>query len=179
VARTLVDLAEVIGARPLERALDQAEVLRLFDARAIEDILGRSHGRPGAAALRTALVRHDPGATLTRSELEERFLAICAEAALPRPAVNATLLLDEGAIEVDFLWRAERLIVETDGRAAHGTSAAFEADRERDRRLLLAGWDVVRWTWRAVTARPGEVAATLRTLLARGAVRRTTGPAPP
>ena len=37
-----------------------------------------------------------------------------------------------GDEEVDFLWRAEQLIVETDGAATHVTPTAFEEDRRRD-----------------------------------------------
>jgi very-short-patch-repair endonuclease len=31
--------------------------------------------------------------------------------------------------EVDFLWREQRLVVETDGWATHGDRRSFEADR--------------------------------------------------
>jgi len=51
----------------------------------------------------------------------------------PRPEVNAWLTVGDRSFPVDCLWRAERLIVELDGRAVHGTATAFEADRERDR----------------------------------------------
>ena len=68
---------------------------------------------------------------------------------------------------VDLLWRQQRLIVETDGRDVHTTRQAFERDRERDQRLMLAGWRVVRFTWRQLTREPERVAATLRALLAQ------------
>ena len=93
--------------------------------------------------------------------LEERFLALCEEAKVPKPEVNAQV---EG-IEVDFHWRAQRLIVETDGYATHGTRSGFARDRERDRRLLIAGWRVMRFTWREVVRSPTEVPGTLQVLL--------------
>ena len=58
------------------------------------------------------------------------------------------------------------MIVETDGRAAHGTRRAFEHDRRRDQRLVLAGWRVIRVTWRQLTREPGELVRTLQALLA-------------
>jgi len=61
----------------------------------------------------------------------------------------------------------QRLIVETDGRDVHTTRQAFERDRERDQRLMLASWRVVRFTWRQLTREPERVAATLRALLAQ------------
>jgi very-short-patch-repair endonuclease len=63
--------------------------------------------------------------------------------------------------EVDFLWPDRRLNVETDGRSVHGTPIAFERDHRRDLDLELAGWHVLRFTWRQVVESPGRVAATL------------------
>lgn len=168
VARTLLDLAEVVPPRSLERALDQAEVLRVFDLRALETSIARARHRRGAKLLRAALTDHSPGTTVTRSELEERFLALCSAASVPQPRVNAWITLPDGgsAIQADFSWPEHRLIVETDGRGSHATHRAFEADRDRDRRLVLAGWVVIRFTWRQLTQEREEVIATLRQLIA-------------
>jgi very-short-patch-repair endonuclease len=168
LARTLVDLAEVVDRRALERACEQAEILDLFNADAVEDALTRVRGRHGAPKLRAVLGAAVPGPTLTRSELEERFLALCRAARLPHPEVNAWIALDGGeGAEADFLWRAEALIVETDGHATHGTRRAFERDRRRDQRLQLAGYRVIRFTWRQVVGDPAGIAATVKGLLAR------------
>jgi predicted transcriptional regulator of viral defense system len=166
VARTLVDLADVIDRRGVERAVNQAEVLQTFDLRAVHEVLARAAGRRGASVLRGVLDTYE-GPTITRRELEERFLALCRSASLPSPALNAWIVLDDGtAYQVDFLWREQGLIVETDGWASHGTRQAFENDRRRDRRLRLAEYEVVRFTWRDVMYEPSEVEATLRGLLA-------------
>ena len=71
------------------------------------------------------------------------------------------------AYQADFLWRAERLIAETDGRAFHSHRRAFEHDRLRDQRLILAGFTVVRFTWRQVGDDPRRVANAIKALLAR------------
>ena len=76
-ARTMLDLAEVVPRRALERAMSEAENLRLFDLAAIERVLHAHPRRHGAARLRAALDRAAVGDELTRSELEERVLAIC------------------------------------------------------------------------------------------------------
>jgi very-short-patch-repair endonuclease len=89
--------------------------------------------------------------------------------------VNEWIPLDGGVTySPDFLWRAERLIVETDGWESHGTRKAFEDDRRRDRRLSVAGWTVVRFTWRDVEREPAEVIETLAAL--RNARRRDGTP---
>jgi len=165
VARTLLDLADVVDRRGVERAIEQAEILRILDVRALNDVLDRGKGRRGCAVLRALLGAHRSGATATRSELEERFLRICREAGVTGPRVNAFVALPDGGFEVDFLWPAERLVVETDGRAYHGTRHVFESERERDRRLVLAGWRVVRFTWRQLSEGPGEVTDVVQALL--------------
>jgi very-short-patch-repair endonuclease len=69
--------------------------------------------------------------------------------------------------EVDFYWPAAKLIVETDGAATHLTPTAFEADRIRDAELTVAGYRVVRFTWRQLRDRPQTVARTLQRLFAQ------------
>jgi very-short-patch-repair endonuclease len=73
---------------------------------------------------------------------------------LPTPESNSSV---EG-YQVDFVWREERLIVETDGWAAHGTRGSFERDRRRDAELVAAGWRVLRITWRQLEREPAWVA---------------------
>jgi Transcriptional regulator, AbiEi antitoxin/Protein of unknown function (DUF559) len=165
VARTLLDLADVIDRRGVERAIDQAEVLRLFDLRAVEEVLARSNGRRGAPVLRSVLAGYH-GPTLTDEELEERFFALCRRAGIAQPEVNVWIALEDGAVKADFLWRAERLVIETDGWGSHGTRRAFERDRRRDRRLRLAGYETFRFTWRELVDEPAGVGETLRRLLA-------------
>jgi predicted transcriptional regulator of viral defense system len=166
VARTLLDLAVALPRRAIERAVDQAEVLRVLDARQIDEVLARAGNHRGAAVLQAVLGEHAPGTTLTRNDLEEAFLAICHDSGLPRPEVNAWIALDPTGYEADFLWRAAGLIAETDGRDVHATKRAFEHDRRRDQRLMRAGYRVVRFTRRQVLEEPRDVLATLRALVA-------------
>jgi predicted transcriptional regulator of viral defense system len=166
-ARTLVDLGDVVGRSAVERAVDRAELLRLFDGRAVHEALARVGRRRGAGTLRAILGKYKQP-TLTEEGIEEAFLALCGKAALPGPAVNTWIALDDGvAYKADFLWREHRLIAETDGRDVHTTRKAFEHDRLRDQRLTLAGFTVMRFTWRQIVDEPRRVAEALRTLLAR------------
>jgi very-short-patch-repair endonuclease len=157
--RTLIDLADVLPHRQLERAIDEAAYLRL-DLTALRP----RPGRRGAGRLARVLGEHDPGSTRTRFDLEERMLALCRRAELPAPDVNADVM----RYEVDFVWREARLIVETDGWKSHGTRAAFERDRLRDAALVAAGWRVVRITWRRLERDPEGVARELVHLLGIG-----------
>jgi len=158
--RTLIDLADQLPPHRLERALHRAEILRVLDAAVLRRRLAELPGRRSRELLR-ALATLDAGPQPTRSELEERLLALIADHNLPRPRVNATV---EGH-EVDFYWPEHRLIVETDGAASHLTPTAFETDRARDARLTALGYRVIRITWRQLTEHPHEVARTIETLL--------------
>ena len=161
VPRTLLDLAAVLPRHGLERALHEAEFLRLGDPVPLTELIARHPGRRGVATLRTLVAAGDLGATITRSELEDRFLLFLDRHGLPRPITNVPV----AGREVDCLWREERLVVELDGRAAHSTARAFERDRAGDRALLLAGHRVVRVTGRALAGAPAALAQDLRRLL--------------
>lgn len=165
VARTLLDLAGVLPRRRLERAVNEAEFRRYGDGTSLPSLIERHRGARGIGALRACLQQGDLGSTVTRSELEDRFLSLIEKSGLPRPEVNAPLAVGQTWIEADFVWRASRLSVELDGRAAHATRRAFERDRDRDRRLQVAGWRVVRVTWRQLEDSPASLTRDLRELL--------------
>ncbi len=144
ITRTLLDMATTLRPRQLERALNEAETQRLLDDLSLHDLLTRYPRRPGTPAIRALLAARAAGATVTRSELEVRFLEFIDELGLPSPQTNQWI---EG-FEVDCVWREQRLAVELDGRSYHDTLQAYERDRERDRLLQAAGWRPVRVTWR-------------------------------
>jgi hypothetical protein len=163
VARTLLDIAGMLARGPLERAVERSLALRLFDLLAVRALIDADPTRPGARTLDriVATLHHEP--VLTRSELEGLMRDLCDAHGLPRPLVNSMV---DGS-EVDFFWRARRLVVETDGHETHGTRAAFERDRARDARLTMLGYRVVRFTYRQLVHEPDRVAATLAALLAQ------------
>ena len=70
--------------------------------------------------------------------------------------------------EVDVRVIGTPVILECDGWAYHGLKrTAFERDRERDADLIAAGWIVVRFTYRAITARPKATADRIAAAVAR------------
>jgi predicted transcriptional regulator of viral defense system len=166
LASTLIDLAGQVDRRTLERAVDRAEMLRIFDLVAIERAINRARYRRGVGRLKEVLAAYvEP--TLTRSDAEELMLAIAGRAAVPMPEVNAWVPLDAGrGYRPDFLWRDVRLIVEVDGRSYHARRGAFEHDRLRDRRLALAGYATHRFAASELVRHPRQVARELRGLLA-------------
>ncbi|HEY2335553.1 MAG TPA: DUF559 domain-containing protein [Solirubrobacterales bacterium] len=165
VHRTLFDYAGISSVDRLEAAAREAEFRRLWDRLSLPALLARHPGHRGSVNLRLCLERLGRTPGFTRSDLEERFLPFLDRFGLPRPHLNARLGLQGQSIEVDCLWRNERLIVELDSRAAHETRSAFETDRDRDRRLQAKGWRVIRVTWRQLHDEPERIAADLRSFL--------------
>ncbi len=97
----------------------------------------------------------------TRSDLETLFLSLCAQHRIPPPEVNVKV----GRWEVDFLWRSQRLVVETDYWTYHRGSVAFEDDHARDLDLRAAGYTERRFTDRQLENEPERVVADLRAAL--------------
>ncbi len=165
VARTLVDLGDVVGPRTLRRAFVRAEQLRALDMRQIDASLELAGRRRGARLLRELLTVHDPRWSQTRSDLELAMLDVAQRFGLPEPEVNAWI---RERFLVDFLWRDAALIVETDGGEVHGTATAQRDDARRDHALRRAGFRVLRMSDADVRRRPDAVAARIAAaLLAR------------
>jgi very-short-patch-repair endonuclease len=161
-ARALLDVAPLLSGRRLELALDSALTRRITSATAIRETLARHPGRSGAPRLRALLNPVRPS-SMTESPGQERLLAMIRRAGLPAPETEQWI----GRYRADLLWRGQRLVVEFDGWAWHGTRARFEADRARDNWLHNHGWRVVRVTGRQLHEQPERVLVWIATELAR------------
>jgi very-short-patch-repair endonuclease len=138
VARTLLDLTDVLDRQALRRAITEAEYLNLFDLTSLDAVVDRNPGR-GSAKLRSAA---DTANDRTRSPLEDRFLGLLERHGVERPLTNCWI----AGYEADFAWPRAGLVVELDGVAAHSTTAAIKRDRRKDRALWRAGFRSLRLT---------------------------------
>jgi len=162
-ARTLLDLAAAVPPQHLKAAFEEAEVRRLTSPTSLDALVARYPGRRGTTTIKRVLKKnHDRGQSIPTSILERRFLALLDAHGLPRPELNH--LSDNG--ELDATWHEQRLVVECDSFATHGTREAFERDRAKDRALQAAGWRVVRVTWRQLIDDADVVGKQLAALLA-------------
>ncbi len=162
VARTLLDLAEVLDEEGLRRAFEEADRLKLLHMPELERVCARAGRRKGLPMLRHLIeIATDP--VTTRSPLEDRFAEFCREhlADLPAPLTNVSIL----DTEVDAYWPSHHLVVEMDGFAFHAHRAAFEHDRARDAAMQSAGYRVIRLTHRRLHDDPATLASELRRLL--------------
>jgi very-short-patch-repair endonuclease len=142
VARTLLDLADVLAPQALRRAVTEAEYRDLFDLTAINAVVQANPGRRRRKLMTAAVGKRHR----TRSPLEDRFLAFKARWGVEEP--ESGVWIED--YEVDFLWTRVGLVVELDGVAAHGTRRAVNADRLRDRVLWRRGIRTMRLTSEAL-----------------------------
>lgn len=170
VARTLLDIAEVVPRRKLVYALEQAERLRVFDLTELEAVMARSRGRRGLKALTAAIKEIEPEAEYARSRMERLFIAFCKRYELGIPAMNTTV----AGFAVDAVWHDRMLIVELDSWTHHRTRRAFEEDRRRDALVKRrTRFELLRVTYRWLTEEPDDLAATIRDLSASPSLAAT------
>lgn len=166
--RTLIDIAPQAAKPELERAIREALYQRLVTTTSLTSCLSTYEGRRGIRDVRQVLTRIAEAPGITRSELEQAFIRFLRKRSLPKPKLNAEMRVGDLTIEVDCLWRKQRVIAELDGRAAHELPHAFETDRARDRALIAAGWKTPRITWHAIHRDGDNLADELRALLQPG-----------
>jgi very-short-patch-repair endonuclease len=156
VARTLFDYAEVVDFQRLENAWEEADRLKLLRLGEVE----RGYGRRALKPTRR-LLAEGRAVTRTRSPLEDRFQGFCRFYDLPPHSTNVEVL----GKEVDVLWPAAKLIVELDSWEFHSHRAAFQRDRARDTRLLVAGYRTARVTHDRLDKEAATLATEIRELL--------------
>jgi len=162
VARTLLDYAATVRFERLEKGIERAEELKVFDLADVDELLARTVGHSGHSRLRRAIELYRP-APFTRSGLERRFLELVEQAGLPKPVTG----FNELGHELDVYWPQQRLVVELDVYETHGSPAAFERDRLRQEDLLLAGIRMTRVTGPRLKRVPGQVIERVRRLLSQ------------
>jgi very-short-patch-repair endonuclease/predicted transcriptional regulator of viral defense system len=154
-ARTLLDLAAIVSAKQLRKALEAARVKDLVSDDDLRDVLARHPTHRGTRRLGLALTGPH-----TRSQLERAFLRLCRERGLPEPRANVPF----GRWTIDFVFEGTGLVVEVDGRQHAG---AWAEDAAKDAALRASGRRVVRCTWWDVTNDAGRTAARVQRLLGR------------
>lgn len=84
---------------------------------------------------------------------------------LPIPETNQKLRAGGRTFEVDFLWREQGVVVETDGGAFHSNPMAQKRDAERNQILARAGFRVPRVGWEQLRDEPDRTIAEIGNLL--------------
>src|SRR5215218_3495262 len=160
VARTLVDLAGIVGLPTLRKTVGRAAIRKKLDVQAVDIAIDNAKRRRGLRSLDLALVPYrtkDGEAVDVRSDFETLILPDLLNLGFSRPACNVWLYIDGERLLVDFFWEEQRVIVETDGRETHETPEAFQKDRRRDQFLASAGYRGFRVTWHQIHRERADV----------------------
>jgi very-short-patch-repair endonuclease len=167
-ARTVIDLAAVLSLTRLGRAIDRFAAKGIVSFTDMDQTLEQlaRKGKPGVVRLRRALEPRLRSRGVSESDLESRLLEVIRLASLPEPeAQHRPPWLKHVNGRVDLSYPEKRLVIEGDSREWHGDELTFQADRERDNLAQLAGWRILRFTWRDVTKRPDYVVTSIRRAL--------------
>ncbi|MBV9367677.1 MAG: DUF559 domain-containing protein [Solirubrobacterales bacterium] len=163
-ARALLEIAATLSSSELAKAIDDGLAAGVLRRGEVEAVLERNRPCRGAARL-AAVIASGGGAVITRSQAERAFLKLIRDARLPEPDANVPF----GRWEADFMWRAQRLVVEIDGYGFHSGPNAFNRDHEKVLALQAAGFEVLRFTRDQVVKQPAFALATVAAALARRA----------
>lgn len=171
IARTFLGLAalvpDVSSAAIGDAVADAAREDRVSDAWLwwrLEEL--RCRGRNGVRAME-AILRRRQQLGPTESWLERRFLELLEEAGLPLPAVQRRIQACGAFVgRVDTLYDAQRLVIEIEGHAHHNTREQRDSDERRRTRLILAGFEVIVFTYSHLVHDPARVVDDVRAMLA-------------
>lgn len=171
--RTILDVARFVTPKRLISVAEAARRSGLVTWGSLIQVLTdhARRGRPGIRKLRHLILTQAARQEITDSDFELLVLGLLREAGLPEPELHHRVF--DGArfiAEVDIAYPQLRIAIECDG-GVHRTPEVHERDLARQNDLILAGWTVIRFTWRRVQARPevvaNEVAAAIRQAAAR------------
>lgn len=163
--RTVIDLASSMPVPAIGRIVDHLVIrgTATIDDFADEVMELSRHGKPGMKTMHSVLKIRDGARFMGDSRLEMWAQRLMREWGFPEPEVQYPLPWRSARKgRVDFAYPSIRLIIEIDGRAWHTTLEAFEGDRLRDNHAQLAGWRVLRVTYRMLVENPEMVRDMIR-----------------
>jgi predicted transcriptional regulator of viral defense system len=144
VARTLFDLAGVVGQTTVDLAMATALRKRLTTLEQLEDVGARlaSRGRAGTTKFRAALQRHHATPTQTESEAEHLILRLIEKHGLPAPLPQFEIRHTDGSLvaRVDFAYPDLKIAIEYDSYAHHLGTEAHDRDGARRNAIVKLQW---------------------------------------
>jgi very-short-patch-repair endonuclease len=140
-------------------ALMDSALQRHVDLRDLWRAHLRNKGRHGSPAARRLLQAASDGA---RSQAERLLVQLLRQAGITGWQTNYPV----GGYKVDVGFPKQKVALEADGWAFHSDVAVFVGDRNRQNRIALLGWTVLRFTWLDLTEYPDRVIAEIQ-----GAIR--------
>ncbi len=180
-ARTLLDLAATTSTARLGEHVAAALRVEACDASDLREVMDRRGNARGRGRLSDVLrlLGEDGGGA--RADVEVAALHHLVAAGLPRPVVAFRVFDAHGRCiaEVDLAYPDRHLAIEIDGYRWHSSPARKRADEERQNRLVLVGWTVLRFSASEVRAHPDRLVATVTSALGGAPASLTPGGSSP
>ena len=170
-ARTLLDLAATTGVERLAEVAAGALRTGACTPPDFDAVIARRLNASGRGRLRAALALLGSDGVHTRSGVEIAAFQALVKGGLPRPALAHRIHDAYGRFiaEVDLAYPELKLAIEIDGYRWHSTPAQKRADEERQNRLILAGWTVLRFSAAEVRRNPAALVTTVSRYLTSAA----------
>lgn len=155
IERTLMDLCGGLTRRGSAIALDNALSRGLTGIGDLDNFLYRTarQGRNGCGRLRELLKERFNLGKFATTPLETVIFELIASSHLDMPLIQPEVRDEQGAIvaQPDFLYAAERLVIEGHSRLWHEGKAATDGDQARQKRLEALDHKVMYVTWADAT----------------------------
>ena len=172
-ARTVVDLARTTSFRAGVVVADSALYRRKMSRAELGAVIATCRQWPGIDQARRVAEFCDKK---SESPFESIARVAFHEGGLPRPELQVWVGGDDGPVgRVDFLWRQQRTIGEADGAIKYADPDRARQQLHRDADLRDAGFEVVHFSWRELTASPDQVIDWIRAAFARADALRSAG----
>ena len=158
VRRTLLDVAGLVSPDAAVRMFDDAVRRRLTTYEAIADrlVTTAKQGRPGIRVAR-AILDERLGEEVSLNRFERLVRDTLCEAGIAPPVAQHKVQLPGGTFYLDLAWPDRMVAVECDGWESHSSPSALMYDLDRQNQLVLAGWTILRFSWRKVVDEPDQV----------------------
>jgi very-short-patch-repair endonuclease len=162
---TIVTLAAVLAAEPLEIACEDARRRRITSVPALRAYLARFPHRSGVTPLRELLRELDP-AHASRSTLEVKTRRLLVARGFSEFVREFPLAWNGRVYRFDFAFERTRAILETNGRRWHDDPIDYERDNEKWSVPARHGYRIVFATWDKVVHAPDQLVDELRATMA-------------
>lgn len=164
---TTLDLGVVLSPIEIADVIVRARQLHLYEPPAVDAILAKL-GRCGRTGVRNARAARELvmiGDRPADSVLELRFHHGPGTHGLPPYEYQHEVRIGNRRYYIDFAYPELMVAIEVDGYEKRMARESLDRDAERGRKLALAGWQILRFTWTQVVGDPAGVAREILALL--------------
>ncbi len=167
--RSVLDAAALLTVSQLDAVVDSVIRKRLTTLDQLVCLVAGvgTAGRAGMGTLRRLLEERDPGARVPDSTFNRLVGSLLVATGLPAPQYEFEVWHESRLVgRADLAYPQQRLLIECDGARWHHNRRSFAADPRRRNALVLAGYQVLNFTWDDYANRRNQIARSVAAALA-------------